>query len=237
MAQTTEGYDVVVIGGGPAGYIAAIKAARLGGRVALVEKDVLGGTCLNRGCIPTKAYLKTAEMIDHLRALSGRGVAVNDASFTVNMAKARDHKDSVVRKLTGGVKALLKNNGVEVYTGEGVIMPDRAVVIDGQKTLHTRTVIVAGGSKAHKIHIPGAESKRVITSDDLLDLDYVPNRLVIIGGGVIGVEMATIFSRFGSRVSIVELEDRIIPQLDAEVSLVLRKALESQGIVYQQGQK
>jgi len=228
--KATDGYDVVVIGGGPAGYIAAIKAARLGGRVALVEKDTVGGTCLNRGCIPTKTYLKTAEMIDHLRALDGRGVAVSDTSFAVDMAKAKAGKDGIVRKLTSGVGALLKSNGVEVFKGEGVIKPDRTVVVGGQKTLQTRTVICAGGSIAHKINIPGVESKLVITSDEILDLTNIPDRLVIIGGGVIGVEMATVFSRFGSRVHIIELEDRIIPQMDAEVSITLRKALEAQGI-------
>lgn len=235
--KLADGFDVVVIGGGPAGYIAAIKAAQLGGKVALVEKDKVGGTCLNRGCIPTKTYLKTAEMIDHLRALGHRGVMVQDALFTVNMATAKAEKDTVIRKLTGGVGALLKSNGVEIIEGEGVVKPDKTVVIDSKRTIVTKNVIYAGGSIAHKINIPGVESRRVVTSDEILDLTTIPDSLVIIGGGVIGIEMATIFNRFGSRVHIIELEDRIIPQMDTEISAVIRKSLEAQGILISIGTK
>ena len=236
-APPAEGFDVVVIGGGPAGYIAAIKAAQLGGKVALVEKDTVGGTCLNRGCIPTKTYLKTAEMISHIYALKDRGVVMADTSFAVDMKKARAQKDGVVKKLTGGVGALLKSNGVAVFAGEGVVKPDKTVVVDGKTTIQAQNVIYAGGSVAHKINIPGIESKRVITSDEILDLTEIPNRLAIIGGGVIGVEMATVFNQFGSKVHIIELEESIIPQMDTDVSAALRKSLEAQGIKISTGTK
>ena len=237
VSKSADGFDVVVIGGGPAGYIAAIKAAQLGGKVALVEKNTVGGTCLNRGCIPTKTYLKTAEMISHMRTLKDRGVMMNDLSFAVDMKKAKAQKDGVVKKLTGGVGVLLKSNGVEVIAGEGVVKPDKTVVVDGKRTIHAQKVIYAGGSVAHKINIPGVQSKRVITSDEMLDLTEIPDSLVIIGGGVIGVEMATIFNQFGSKVHIIELEERIVPQMDTDVSATLRKTLEARGVKISTGTK
>ncbi len=229
-------YDIVVVGGGPAGYIAAIKAARLGAKIALVEKSVVGGTCLNRGCIPTKTYLKTAEMIEHIRHAALRGIIVEDNRLNVDMPKAVAEKNKVVKKLTGGVSALLKSNGIAIYNGEAKIHPDKTVST-GDIRLTADKVIFAGGSKAAKLDIAGMDSKRVLSSDEILDIDHVPKSLVIIGGGVIGVEMASVFAAFGSKVTIIELMDNIVSMMDKEVSAVLRKALEAKGITIQTSTK
>lgn len=225
-----ERYDIVVVGGGPAGYIAAIKAARLGAKTALVEKSELGGTCLNRGCIPTKTYLKTAEGIHQALQLKTRGVTFKNLDFTVDMNVVVDEKNKVVKKLTGGVAALLKSNGVAVYRGSAVIRQDKSVVVDQEQILHAEKVIFAGGSVVSRINIPGIDCRAVLTSDEILDMKTVPKNLVVIGGGVIGVEMASVFSALGSHVTILEMMDRIVPAMEPEISSALKKKLLSDGI-------
>ena len=227
-------YDIVVVGGGPAGYIAAIKAARLGAKTALVEKSAVGGTCLNRGCIPTKTYLKTAEMIEHIRHAAQRGIMIADAQLSIDMPKAVKEKNSVVKQLMGGVAMLLKSNSVEVYNGKAKIYLDKTVLV-GDTRIFADKVIFAGGSKAAKLNLPGMDSHRVLTSDEILDLDHVPQSLVIIGGGVIGVEMASVFAAFGSKVTVIELMDNVLPMMDSDVSDVIRKTLEKKGIIVYTG--
>lgn len=229
-AAEEKQYDVIVVGGGPAGYIAAIKAARLGAKTALVEKGSIGGTCLNRGCIPTKAFLKTAEYIEHIKHAGKRGILLNDSAFSVDMKSVVAQKNAVVKKLTGGVSSLLKNNGVDVFYGAARIKKDRSVEIDGKQAIRAQKVIYAGGSKAARINIQGIESELVLTSDDILDIKTVPKSLAIIGGGVIGVEIATAFDSFGSKVTIIELEDRILPAMDESISLEISKTLRKKGI-------
>lgn len=230
MARLEDNYQVVVIGGGPAGYVAAIKAAQLGARVAIVEKGTFGGTCLNVGCIPTKAYLKNAEIIEHIQSASSRGILIDSSQIKVDMEKVQEFKNGVVKKLTSGVESLLKSNGVDIYRGIGKINANKDVVVNDSQILKADKIILAGGSKASKINIPGIESDKVLTSDDLLAIKEVPETLAIIGGGVIGTEMGQSFAGLGSKVTIIEMMDRIVPPLDHEVSAELRRLIEKKGM-------
>ncbi len=217
-------YDIAIIGGGPAGYVAAIKSAQSGAKTILFEKQKLGGTCLNRGCIPTKTYLKTAEIIEEIKHVKQRGVVLNDDSFEVDMKKAVAEKNKVVKTLTSGVGSLLKSNGVTVVDAKAYINSQRKIVAD-EVEYESKNIIIATGSKASVPPIKGADSDKVITSDEILDIDHVPDELVIIGGGVIGLEMAMVFSSFGSKVTIIELMDRVLPTMDSDISAEMAKHL------------
>jgi len=234
MKQT---YDVAVIGGGPAGYIAAIKASQLGGRVVLFEKDTVGGTCLNRGCIPTKTYLKTAEYIQHIKHAKTRGIHLKSTDFTLDMGEVVAGKNQVVRQLTGGVAGLLKSYGVDVVKASAGLKSATQVLADGT-VYEAKNIILCGGSKAGILPIPGAaDNADVVTSDGILELTELPKRLAVIGGGVIGCEMACAFQSFGSQVTIIELADRLVPTMDKDVSAELRKSLEQQGVKVLTAQK
>ncbi|WP_068268495.1 dihydrolipoyl dehydrogenase [Caviibacter abscessus] len=222
-------YDIIVIGGGPAGYYSAIRAAQLDAKVLVIEKSVVGGTCLNRGCIPTKTYLKNAEMIDHINHAKSRGIILESENYKIDMNKTVDVKNEVVKTLTNGVKGLLKSYGIDTISGVGSVDKNKVVSVNGQ-SFRANKIIIATGSKVGKINIPGIESSLVMTSDDILDLRIVPETLAIIGGGVVGVELGQAFSYFGSKVTIIEMSDRLVPAADEEVSQVLRKSLESKGI-------
>ncbi|MGL6299534.1 dihydrolipoyl dehydrogenase family protein [Streptococcus iniae] len=220
---------MVVVGGGPAGYYAAIRGAQLGGKIAIVEKSEFGGTCLNVGCIPTKTYLKNAEILDGLKIAAGRGINLASTNYTIDMDKTVDFKNSVVKTLTGGVQGLLKANKVTIFNGLGRVNPDKTVTI-GSQTIKGRNVILATGSKVSRINIPGIDSKLVLTSDDILDLREMPKSLVVMGGGVVGIELGLVWASYGVDVTVVEMADRIIPAMDKEISLELQKILSKKGM-------
>lgn len=226
-------YHIAVIGGGPAGYVAAIRASQLGAKVVLFEKNQLGGTCLNRGCIPTKAYLHTAELLRGLGELYAKGILAGEKPEFI-WKRAVDYKNKAVRTLTQGVSQLLGSNGVEVVKGEAYLESARRIFCAG-KSYEAEHIILCGGSAADKIPIAGMELKKVLISDEILDIEVPPQKLCIIGGGVIGCEMAAAFSAFGSQVTIVEATDRLVPMMDEEVSETIRRAFEKQGITIHTG--
>ena len=232
-AKATKGeneFDIIVIGGGPAGYVAAIRSAQLGAKVAIVEKDQFGGTCLNKGCIPTKTFLKNAEILEGIGMAAKRGIMLESEKYTIDMPKVVKFKNEVVKTLTNGVQGLLKSNDVKIFKGIGKLNKDKDIVVNGETVLKADKVILAGGSKVGRINVPGIESDKVLTSDDILDLQHIPQTLAVIGGGVVGIELGQVFAEFGSKVTVVEMMDRIIPGVDREASEVLRKELEKKGM-------
>lgn len=224
-------YDVVVIGGGPAGYYSAIKSAQKGAKVAIAENNKFGGTCLNRGCIPTKTYLQNVEDIERIKVSSKRGIILENDNATVDVAKALKFKNSIVKKLTAGVEFLLKSNSVEMFKETAYINSNGNVTLESEKELVCGSVIFAGGSKCVK-NIKGSDNSNVIDTDEALDLKEAPESLVIIGADYIGVEMAQIFSSFGSKVTVVERKNSAIEVIDSEVSSILIKSLEKSGIKF-----
>lgn len=222
-------YDIIVIGGGPAGYAGAIRAAQLGAKVAIVEKDELGGTCLNRGCIPTKTYLKNAEMMENIKTLESRGIKLKDSAFEIDLKKVVSEKNKIVKTLTNGVAGLLKSNGVQLYKGEGKLYPDKSVVVNGQKLLSDK-VILATGSKTTRLGIPGSESNRVLTSDEIMELQEIPETLIIVGAGVIGLEIATIFHAYGTNIIMVEAASDPVAFMDDDIIKEVKKQLAAKNI-------
>ncbi|WP_232696319.1 dihydrolipoyl dehydrogenase [Brevibacillus daliensis] len=218
-------YDIVVIGGGPGGYVAAIRASKEGKKVALVEQGHLGGTCLNRGCIPSKALLKHAEVIHTIRDASKYGVEVGDMTFS--LSKMMDRKNQVINTLRGGIQALLRGGKIDLYEGKGSVQPDKTVKVIGEKeeTIQGTSIIVATGSFPTIPPIEGLDKISYLTSDDVFDITEIPESIAIIGGGVIGVEFASIFESLGTNVTIVEMADRIVPSEDPAASQLLTKTL------------
>jgi dihydrolipoamide dehydrogenase len=222
-------FDVVVIGAGPGGYVAAIKGAQMGGKVALVEGATMGGTCLNVGCIPTKALVHSAST--YLGALSAHEFGVEAKEVTLNMGAVMDHKRKTVQQLVSGVEKLVEGNGVAVYKGWAKIPSPGKVEVtleDGTtEILDAKNIVIATGSK--HFTLPFLQG-HAVTSDHLLELDYVPERLCIIGGGVIGIEFACIFSAFGAEVTVIELLRSILPNTDQEIARRLALMLRRRGI-------
>jgi len=223
-----KNYDITIIGSGPGGYVAAIKAAQLGKKVAIVEKEAIGGVCLNWGCIPTKALLSSAKVYKNFNNAKAFGIDVEKDSFSVNFKKMMQRKNKVVKKLTGGVSYLLKKNKVDVYEGEGVVKDAHTVEV-GDNTLQTKKLIVATGASPAVPPVDGLKETLkddfTLTAKTILDLKEQPSKLVIIGGGVIGVEFATIFATLGSEVTIVEREKDILLSVDQELKDEFKKAL------------
>ena len=235
-----ERYELIVIGGGPGGYVAAIRGAQLGKRVAIIEKNRVGGTCLNRGCIPTKALMHTAEVYREITSAEELGIKVDSA--LVDFASMHARKAEVVEKLVSGVEGLIKANGIDYYQGTGkVIGPNTVLVtgagdtegdaVSGDTELESDHIILATGSRPAMPPIPGLDLPGVVTSDEILIGDGLEtDSLIIIGGGVIGVEIASVYNALGTDVTIIEAMDRILPTLDKEISQNLNMILKKRGI-------
>src|SRR3954471_19200631 len=229
--------DVAVLGGGPGGYTAAIRAAQLGAKVACIEKEPeLGGTCLRVGCIPTKAWVQTAHFLHQGNDTFAKlGVKVDGA--TLDFGAANEWKADVVKQMTGGVAGLLKANGVEWVKGSGKFKDANTIAVESGEDVTFKSAIVATGSFPLRPPIEGLERELCVDSTGLLAQTEVPKRLVILGGGIIGSEFASIFNRFGSEVTIVEMLDALIPQEDADAAKELAKAFGKRGITLQLGKQ
>ncbi len=231
----TGSLDLVVIGGGPGGYVAAIRASQLGLRTALVEKDSLGpgGTCLWRGCIPTKALLQSAETLDLLRH-HGEDFGVRSRDLALDIGAVHKRKDRIVRQLGRGVEGLLKKRQVTVLKGTGRIAGPGQVDVarsgGGSEVLKAANIIIATGSAPTPIPIAPFDGRRVLSSDDVLRLEVVPKSIVIVGAGAVGVEFASVFASFGSKVTLVEMLPRILPLEDADSAALLERSFKARGI-------
>src|SRR6478672_5599065 len=229
--------DVAVLGGGPGGYTAAIRAAQLGAKVACIEKEPeLGGTCLRVGCIPTKAWVQTAQFLHQANETFGK-LGVHVESPRLDFGASNEWKAGVVKQMTSGVAGLLKANGVEWVKGYGKFTGPNTIAVEGGEDVTFKSAIVATGSFPLRPPIPGLESDLCVDSTGLLAQTEVPKRLVILGGGIIGSEFASIFNRFGSEVTIVEMLDTLIPQEDADAAKELAKAFDKRGIGLQLGKQ
>jgi len=231
--MANDAYDLVVIGSGPGGYIAAIRAAQLGMRVACVEKEkTLGGTCVNVGCIPSKALLDSSEHYATVRhGLGAHGITVGGVELDLAAMMAR--KDKVVKANTQGIATLFKKNKIERYTGSGRLTAGNAVEVTNgaeRQTLPARNVLIATGSAPAELPGLPFDGERIISSTEALSLKQVPQRLLIVGAGAIGLELGSVWSRLGAQVLIVEFMDRIVPGMDRKMGEQLRRVLERQGL-------
>ena len=234
-----EIFDVVFIGGGPGGYVGAIKAAQLGMKVACVEqRGSLGGTCLNIGCIPSKALLHSSHLYAEAKGgMEKHGVKIG--SVELDLDAMMDRKDEVVEALTKGIEGLFKKYKVDYIVGRGRIAGPGKVVVEpkegGERALEAKVIVIATGSESTPL--PGVEidEERIVTSTGALDLDEVPEHLVVIGAGYIGLEMGTVWQRLGSKVTVVEFLDRVTPGMDGEVSKQFQRILQRQGMTFRLG--
>ncbi len=225
-------YDIIVIGGGPGGYVAAIKGAQQGKKVALIEKKALGGTCLNVGCIPTKTLMKSAEMLKAVKESSEFGVKTEGLhSVSLDMEMVQRRKSGIVEQLVGGVQGLLRANGVTLLEGEAVLMDSHAVQVQGT-TITGEFVILANGSKPKTLPIKIHDEARVLSSEEMLNLTEIPNTVAVIGGGVIGIEFAYFLASVGAKVTVIEFLDSILPMVDEEITRLVMKDLSDMGIEF-----
>ena len=229
-------FDVVIIGSGPGGYVAAIRCAQLGMKTAIIEKySTLGGTCLNVGCIPSKALLASSHHYSEIAHFAEHGIEVS-GDVKVNLEKMIARKQAVVDQTSGGVKFLMDKNKITVFEGKGSFVDATHLAVekaDGTKeTIEAKNVIIATGSKPSTLPFIKIDKERIITSTEALKLKEVPKHLVIIGGGVIGIELGQVYLRLGAQVSVVEFMDRIIPGMDGSLSKELMKVLKKQGMKF-----
>ena len=238
MANTH--YDIAVIGSGPGGYVAAIRAAQLGAKVAIVEKQYLGGTCLNVGCIPSKAMLHIAEVLHNMSSLGELGINLPQPP-TFDMKQGVVFKDKVVKRMTGGVGVLMKGNNIDIFDGLGTVDASRSVTVmkndDSQEKFDADKIILATGSVPLVPPFPGIDGRNVMNSDTCWNLPDTPKSLICVGGGIIGVELACMFNALGSQVTILEMLPDILTPVDEELRKLLVRVLSRRGIKIVTGAK
>ncbi len=235
--MSEEQFDLIVLGGGMGGYVGAIRASQLGFKTALVEKAKVGGTCLHQGCIPTKALLHTADLLDSFRRHDEFGISVQ-GEVSLDYPRAQDAKNKVVTQLWRGVQFLMKKNKISVYEGTGRISAPGTVTVTtakGEEVLRGKDILVATGSVPRALPGLPFDGQRVLSSDHVLEKQDVPDRILIIGGGAIGVEFASMYADFGSKVTLVEMLPHILPQDEAEVATELTKIFTKRGITVHAG--
>src|SRR6266581_6788240 len=238
MASTN--YDVAIIGAGPGGYVAAIRAAQLGAKTAIIEKQYLGGTCLNVGCIPSKAMLHIADVMHSMSSLDELGIHLPQPP-TFDMRQAVAFKDKVVKRMTSGVGTLMKGNNVDVYDGLGTVDASHTITVSkngaSQQQFSADKIILATGSVPLMPPFPGIDGRNVMNSDTCWDLPKTPESLICVGGGVIGIEIACMFNAIGSKVTVVEMLPNILAPVDDEVRKLLARILGKRGIEIVTGAK
>ncbi len=235
--MTDTQYGLVVIGGGPGGYVAAIRAAQLGMKVACIEKrGTLGGTCLNVGCIPSKALLQSSEKYAEAQhSLASHGIKLGKVGLDLKTMMSR--KDKVVGDLTGGIEFLFKKNKVDYLKGVGRIKAPGEVTLDGKKSVKGTHILIATGSESTPLSGVEVDEKQIVTSTGALSLAKVPKRLTVIGAGVIGLELGSVWSRLGAKVTVIEFLDRILPGMDGELAKQAQRVLAKQGLTFKLSSK
>ncbi|MBK5263159.1 MAG: FAD-dependent oxidoreductase, partial [Peptostreptococcaceae bacterium] len=225
--------EIAVLGGGPAGYVAAIRAAQLGASVALIEEKEIGGVCLNRGCIPTKALLKTGELVQAIKTSKEFGIESSIESFNWNVTV--DRKNRVVKNLNIGLEQMMIAKGITIIKGRGIIENKNRLIVrveDKSIEINCNKMILTTGAKPMLPNILGIETEGVITSNEAIDMNDLPGSIIIVGGGVIGIEFATMLNSLGVKTTVIELMGRILPDEDNEIALEMMKIMKRQGISF-----
>ncbi len=221
-------YDLAIIGAGWAGFTASIEAELFGLKVALIERDELGGTCLNRGCIPTKSLVHSSNIIQNIKLSANLGIKIDNLELDIK--KTIQHKDKVVSKIKSGMESLVKRKNIDYIKADAKIIGNNKILFNNDKAIEANYILIASGSKPAELSFLKFDNKRVLSSTELLNIQNIPRNLLIIGGGVIGCEFAQIFNSFQSKVTVVELMDQLIPNLDNEASKKILSVFKKKGI-------
>lgn len=230
-----ERFDVIIIGSGPAGYVSAIRLADLGKNVAVIEHRDIGGTCLHRGCIPTKTLLHSAFVYETAKRARLFGI---NCEVSCDFGLIQQRKEKVIKRLLIGVESLMKNRGVTVKKGKGRLITNKSVEINEREIISAESIVIATGSEPATLSEVNIDEENIITSDTALNMRNLPKDILIVGAGAVGIEFATFFSAFGTKVTIIEMMNDILPELrDRKITAILQKALQKRGIVVKSGMK